>query len=236
MYNILIVNDSSVSERNIKELLQHIPRINVIGKVVDFDELIFHIHKEKIDILIVYINTNSDERLQNIQQIMDHDPNIKVVLVSNSKNFAIRAFEIGVYDYILEPIKKERIIKTFNRIFFDAYTDKVNSIKNMEDNIAILIQEKADTIHWRTKNTKNLFLYLIKHKEVAVKKDVLLEMFWPNTRKDKAVNSLYNSIFILRDIITKEFPGMEIKNVNDCYLLTINENVLMNKIIDLRRK
>lgn len=76
-------------------------------------------------------------------------------------------------------------------------------------------------LNWRTKYAKEIFAYLITHKKINVRKDVLIEMFWPEVSLKEAYHNLYTSIYFIRNTLKKSGIPISIKNNSDSYTMNM---------------
>ncbi|RTE03028.1 AfsR/SARP family transcriptional regulator [Paenibacillus whitsoniae] len=62
-------------------------------------------------------------------------------------------------------------------------------------------------LKWRTLKSKELFAYLLQHREVWLPKDVLLEEIWPTYELDKAMSHLHTAIYQVRRMLKETGLG-----------------------------
>src|SRR5699024_6519941 len=65
-------------------------------------------------------------------------------------------------------------------------------------------------IKWRTAKARELLIYLIQHYGETVRKDVLVELLWPDASVDKAYDNLYASIYYIRKLLSDLLIGLHI--------------------------
>ena len=53
-------------------------------------------------------------------------------------------------------------------------------------------------LNWRTRYAKEIFAYLIAHQEENVRKDVFIDMFWPEALLKDAYHNLYTHVYFIR--------------------------------------
>lgn len=68
------------------------------------------------DIVFISIGSKSTDGFYIGKKIRKKNSNIKVVYISDSKNYATEAFEAGAMDYLLCPVSKERLEITLLRM------------------------------------------------------------------------------------------------------------------------
>jgi DNA-binding SARP family transcriptional activator len=73
---------------------------------------------------------------------------------------------------------------------------------------------------WPSSKGKFVFKYLVTHRERPVAKEVLMELFWPDTHPDAARNNLNVAIYGLRQALRHARPSFShVLFEDDCYLL-----------------
>jgi len=73
---------------------------------------------------------------------------------------------------------------------------------------------------WSSLKARSIFKYLVTHRETAVVKDVLMDLFWPEADPGSARRNLHQAIYILRQTLRQgESDFCHVQFQNDCYLL-----------------
>ncbi|MCX6150465.1 MAG: LytTR family DNA-binding domain-containing protein [Ignavibacteriales bacterium] len=108
----LIVEDEPLAIENLMFYLKDYP-IEIIGAVSRIPEAIELIKKNKPDVVFLDINLSGENGFELLDKI---DTGFKTIFVTAYDEYAIRAFEVNALDYILKPLKKERVDKAVNRL------------------------------------------------------------------------------------------------------------------------
>jgi DNA-binding SARP family transcriptional activator len=73
---------------------------------------------------------------------------------------------------------------------------------------------------WKSSKGKAIFKYFVVHRKVPVAKEVLMDLFWPDSTPDAARNNLNVAIYGLRQTLRQTRPGLShISFQDDHYLL-----------------
>jgi DNA-binding SARP family transcriptional activator len=81
-------------------------------------------------------------------------------------------------------------------------------------------QDDRPITDWPSSKGKSVFKYLVAHRERPAAKEVLMELFWPNTHPDAARNNLNVAIYGLRQALRQARPLFShVLFQDDCYLL-----------------
>ncbi|MCZ7546845.1 MAG: winged helix-turn-helix domain-containing protein [Anaerolineae bacterium] len=73
---------------------------------------------------------------------------------------------------------------------------------------------------WQSRRGKSIFKYLVTHRERPTPKEVLMELFWPDSLPDAARNNLNVAIYGLRQTLRQDNPAFpHVLFQDDCYFL-----------------
>ncbi len=120
----LIVEDEQLAVDNLVFYLKEYP-IEIIGSASKISDAIKIIKRSKPEVVFLDINLSGENGFDLFDRI---DNSFKTIFVTAYDEYAIRAFEVNALDYILKPLRKERIDKAMNRLL-DGETKVVNHSK-----------------------------------------------------------------------------------------------------------
>lgn len=119
LYRALLVDDETAARRMLQTLLQpHAAFIKVVGEAKNGIEAVRMINTEKPDLVFLDIQMPGYSAFEVLQQV-DHQPNI--IFTTAYEEYALKAFETFSVDYLLKPIRQERMdaalekLKTFGK-------------------------------------------------------------------------------------------------------------------------
>ena len=135
----LIIEDEPLAIDNLKFYLKNYP-IEVIGAAHKIQEAVKFIKKEKPDVVFLDINLSGENGFDLFDRV---NINFKIIFVTAYDEYAVRAFEVNALDYILKPLKKERIAKTMERVFQTPSVDEQKRYYTMDDTIFLLTGTRA---------------------------------------------------------------------------------------------
>jgi two-component SAPR family response regulator len=84
---------------------------------------------------------------------------------------------------------------------------------------------KSEPFAWRTVRTKELFAYLVYKRNQPVRKDILLDLMWPDTEYKKAYTQLYTTIYQLRKSLESAGITIRLTNSGSDYYLDMGNNL-----------
>lgn len=104
---VLIVDDSALMRKALKEIIMTDPSLEVVGTARDGQDAIEKVHELKPDVITMDINMPIMDGLTSMQHILEDYPEIPVLMVSSlTEEGALTTFEaleLGAFDYIAKP-------------------------------------------------------------------------------------------------------------------------------------
>jgi len=121
MNTVMIVDDHKIIRLVLKKSLA----MNNYKVVDDLDDGTMVLLKYKIlkpDIVIMDLNMPRQDGLTTIKQIMDFDPEAKIIVCSavDIKDKVIQAIKLGARGYVLKPINTKELIATIQKVLSPA--------------------------------------------------------------------------------------------------------------------
>jgi two-component system LytT family response regulator len=135
----VIIEDEPLAIDNLVFYLKDYP-IEIIGAVQRIEEAVKIIKKEKPDVIFLDINLSGESGFDLLEKV---DVDFKIIFVTAYDEYAVRAFEVNARDYILKPLKKERIAKTVEKLLAETKTEDSQKLLSIEDSIFISTGTRA---------------------------------------------------------------------------------------------
>lgn len=114
MIRTLIVDDEPLGQRRVAQLLETEPDIEIVGLCANGLEAVTTIKQERPDLLFLDIQMpvmNGFDVLRAVQG----GPMPIVIFVTAYDQYALQAFEVHAFDYLLKPFDRERFYVTLAR-------------------------------------------------------------------------------------------------------------------------
>ncbi|GEM02239.1 Two-component response regulator, SAPR family, consists of REC, wHTH and BTAD domains [Halolactibacillus halophilus] len=189
----------------------------------------YHDLLKNIDVVFLDIEMPEIDGLALAEQLNEQYPHIHIVFVSAYKGYAIEAFELSALDYLLKPVKLDRLKKTINRI--EQQLPLNSSINNSNKHLLIQVLGPLEfilddnlitnTIQWRTSKSKEVFLFLLHHAGAVLSKSRIVETLWPDIDPDKGFANLYVNIYNVRKSLKQLKNFITITNVDNGYAIKL---------------
>lgn len=205
--NVMLVDDERLALVRLEKMLGEFHDCRVIGSFSKAELAIHHIGEAKPDAVFLDIHMPGLNGLRATERIRSVSPNTKIIYVTAYKEYAIEAFELDAIDYLMKPLRRERLSRTIQRLRERTVEHKLESAK--EEGLlyhclgAMQIRKpngELEFLKWRTTKAKELFAYLLYHRGKIISKDALLELLWPELDERKGLANLQTSINRIRSV------------------------------------
>lgn len=111
--NAIIIDDERLARTELKNLLNDFPEIEVVDEAANADEGIEKINKHHPDLIFLDIQMPGKTGFEMLEEL-DKVP--MVVFTTAYDEYALKAFEVNAFDYLLKPIEPQRLAETITHL------------------------------------------------------------------------------------------------------------------------
>ena len=225
--NILIVDDEIDTLNEIDFYVKQYEYFNSVTCTNPLQAL-EEAEKTKFDAALLDIEMPVMNGLELAERLCNILPEIKIVFITAYNSYATEAFDVNAIDYVLKPIRKERLTRAVDRIVSKSKNDtkqKVDQPKLFINTLGkFVVRIGEEVIKWNRKKSAELFAYLLENRDMPIHKEKLCDLLWPDLEPRKALVNLQSTIYSIRKIL-REYGSCEvnIKYIGDNYLLSIKD-------------
>jgi two-component system response regulator LytT len=133
---IVIVEDEKISNDELKYIVSKDNRFRVVGQAYDGISGLRLIENENPEVVFIDINIPGKSGIELAKEIKLILPDTILIFLTAYEAYAIKAFELKIYDYILKPYDEKRIIESLNCA--------LNTIINKNENDISCILDKLE--------------------------------------------------------------------------------------------
>ncbi|MFT6828955.1 MAG: two-component system LytT family response regulator [Roseivirga sp.] len=117
----LIIDDERLARKELTNLLQEYPEIDIVGEAVNAEDAIEKIEALKPDLLFLDIQMPGKTGFE-LLQMLDNVP--EVIFTTAYDEYALKAFDFNALDYLLKPIEPDRLKEAINKLLKRAQPDE----------------------------------------------------------------------------------------------------------------
>ena len=204
-----VVDDEMPARYELTSILHEIENVDVAAEFSTGKGFLEFLKKDSVDVVFMDIEMPVITGIQTVQameQMSDEILSIpRVVFSTGFAQFAIQAFDLAVFDYILKPYTKERIRKTISRVKQNMEEQESNKqigeIINSKNNFVLAIENK--------------FIVLNPEKEIVLIKTLQGKLQFYTTR------GILESRLLLKDVESR-LSRSGFLRTNKSFLVNIN--------------
>jgi two-component system LytT family response regulator len=111
--NALLVDDERLARRELRRLLASHPDVSVAGEAVNVDDAIARLADASIDVVFLDIQMPGGTGFDVLERV-ERVP--RVVFTTAYDEYAVRAFEVNAFDYLVKPIRPERLAAALDKL------------------------------------------------------------------------------------------------------------------------
>lgn len=230
---VILLDNEPLMLKRLKKALDCFHCFKAIDVYTSPRKALMGILKEKPDVVFLEIDIAILSGLEIAEIAKEKLPKIQIIFTSVYSQFAIQAFELDATDYLIKPIRKERLLKTIDRI--KQRCQKRLSVEEVSKqpyaevccfntiNFKWSNKKSYIKVKWRTKKTQELFAYLIHNHGKSLRKDILVDIIWPHVEWNQGISLLYTAIYQIRKMLNSIEFNIEIKSSENTYTLILHD-------------
>ena len=116
MMKAFIVEDEPLARDELKYLLKRSRQVEVVGEAEGIEDAMRDISHLKPDLVFLDIELAEGNGLQLAKQLAELDPAPSLIFATAYDEFALQAFELYAFDYLLKPYNENRIRQTLDKL------------------------------------------------------------------------------------------------------------------------
>ncbi|MCQ8184684.1 LytR/AlgR family response regulator transcription factor [Parvularcula maris] len=132
MRRVLVVDDESLARQRLSHLVGRVDGFVLCGEARNSEEALRLQQKEGADILLLDIEMPGGSGLNLAYRLSTEEAPPELVFVTAFAEYAVDAFERGAIDYVLKPVRLDRLSEALNR------ADKQLALRTAEERAARL--------------------------------------------------------------------------------------------------
>lgn len=133
----LVIDDEELARKRVLNLLEDVEAIEVIGECSNGRTAIERINSDKPDLIFLDINMKDMNGFEVLKKV-EISPKPIVIFVTAYDNYALKAFDVEAFDFLLKPFKDQRFFKTINKVL---ETTKTEANDNFEKRLVEFFHE-----------------------------------------------------------------------------------------------
>ena len=143
----LIVDDEPLAVERMQVICSKIDDLNVVGTASDGAQALRLIEALAPDLILLDMTMPEVDGLSVARELASHDERPAVVFVTAHDNYAVEAFDLDAVDYVLKPVKPERLERAIQRALSRRSDNERSQSKWLEE---LWIPHRSELIRLET--------------------------------------------------------------------------------------
>lgn len=199
MLRAILVDDEPIILNELRELLEN-QQLMIVGVYTDPLDALRELSETTPDCAFLDIEMPNMNGIELADQLVSAHPALEVIFVTAYNHYASEAFNVNAIDYLLKPIRPERLAKAIdklqrNRSAEQPYQPRACSIRCF-GSFEVLMDGKP--VKWGRSKSKEFLAYMLQYEGKWVSKYRLCEEQWFGYKPEQALAYLQTSVYRLR--------------------------------------
>lgn len=226
---IMLLDDDKASLIIMRNMISKIPEIELAGSFQSTSEAYQFIRNNQVDMAFVDINMPEENGLNFVKRVRLEVSDIIVTFLTAHKEYALEAFEVHAFDYIIKPITHLKLINSIQdakqRLVLQTVKDYISSKKLVVQCLGGIEARSANNERVQFTSTKSmeLFSYLLLKKGLFVSKWRIIEDVFTGMPPLNAETYLNTTIYKLRKSLEPFGMKSAIESADGCYKINMKD-------------
>jgi two-component SAPR family response regulator len=198
MIKVMLVDDDKLSMEILKKLLLDSQMVDIVGCFQKSGEALEFIKDNPIDAAFLDIEMPNMNGFELANIVSQKHIKCAIVFLTAHDQYAVEAFGINALDYLLKPVKKERLEETLDRIANQAPVAILSSEIKIECFGKFKIMAADTEIKFRTKKAEELLALLVDRKGKSISRSKIIDSLWADFEGDKALINFNTTLYYTR--------------------------------------
>ncbi len=166
---VLIVDDEAPARDEIRHLLNSIKSVNIVAEAKDSKEVFEILQTREIDLILLDIELPGRDGIEIARDIIKLNRELSIIFITAYNNFALNAFEVNAVDYLLKPVRFEKLKSAIDKI------ERLSGIRDNSNLNKIDIEKIVDSYMLTKQNSQCEYISVYNGDQIKpIKKESIL--------------------------------------------------------------
>lgn len=229
---VIIIDDEKAMHFIMNRMLAKVGNIEIVECFFETASAFSYLMNHEVDLVFVDISMPRENGMEFAQRLRDSGRQTKLVFITSHKEYALYAFDVYAFDYIVKPVDQDRLHKTIQRALAEISSEDLiqsklePASKKVEFNClgGIDIQgTQGERVKWKSSKSAELFGYLLIHKGRLVSRGRLIEDMYGSMPQKNAEIYLNTTVYQLRKALDAVGLKENMHSDSNHYALSLND-------------
>ena len=226
MLRAILVDDETVILKKIQAMVKDDGRVEVVGAYTDSQTAFLEAAETRPDCAFLDIEMPGLSGIELAERLTSLNPDLEVVFITAYNHYAAQAFEVNALDYLLKPIRPERLEKAVEKVLRrrDGKAEEVQSACTIRCFGCFEVLVGGQAVKWSRSKARELLAYMLQYDGKWLSKYRLCDELLEDHPPERALAYLQICMHALRRSLREAgCTQIQIQYANDKYVLTVME-------------
>jgi two-component system LytT family response regulator len=227
----MIIDDENGMHLIMKRMLAKVDEVEIVGSFLETKAAYSYLTNHDVDLIFMDINMPKESGLEFAGRLRENGRQMKIVFVTSHSEYSLHAFDVYAFDYIVKPVKQERLLHTIQRALSGMLSVTIpteqpsSSIRVMCNCLGGIELRNAQNVlvKWKTSKSAELFCYLLIHKGRLVSKAKIIEDIFGDMPPKNGGTYLNTTVYQLRKLLDNYGLKGSLYSDSSHYALDLNQ-------------
>jgi two-component system LytT family response regulator len=206
---VVIIDDEKGMHIIMKRMLDKVDEVEIVGSFQETSAAYSFLTNQDVDLIFMDINMPKESGLEFAVRLRESGRQMKIVFVTSHREYALPAFDVYAFDYIVKPVNQARLHHTVQRALSGMTSEKA-SVEYDSSAMRVVFNYLGGMeirngqnvlVKWKTSKSAELFGYLLLHKGRLVSRARIIEDMFGEMPLKNGETYLNTTVYQLRKLL-----------------------------------
>lgn len=229
---VIIIDDEKAMHFIMNRMLAKVGNIEIVECFFETASAFSYLMNHEVDLVFVDISMPRENGMEFAQRLRDSGRRTKLVFITSHKEYALYAFDVYAFDYIVKPVDQDRLHKTIQRALAEIRSEDLVQSKPEHASKEVVFNclggidiqsAQGERVKWKSSKSAELFGYLLIHKGRLVSRGRLIEDMFGDMPQKNAEMYLNTTVYQLRKALDTVGLKVNLHSDSNHYALSLND-------------
>lgn len=188
----IFIEESLKAAGTFEAMVQQIPEVHMIGSFQNDWSVLHFMEHNAVDLVVVEADAKKADGMFLAKYLRRQYPNVMVIVISDTADYAMEAFQIHAAAYLLKPYTKEEFAYAVNSACLLSKRKKKGVFVKTFGHFDVFVNNTP--IMFRSGKAKELLALLVDRQGGTVSTDQIICALWEERPNDEATQSLCSKV------------------------------------------
>jgi two-component SAPR family response regulator len=228
----IIVDDEQLLLNEFRKMLGLYSGIDVVGAYADPLEALREIEETRPDTAFLDIEMRGLNGIELAERLLNKLPELDIFFVTAYNHYATEAFDANAVDYLLKPVRPERLKRALERLDKKKPAIKRQDQQERQEGQPLRIRffgkfrvyAGDEALKYNRTKQRELLAYLLQNEGRWVDKYKICDDLWHDSYPEQALANLQTAVWAVRKVLKESgAASARIDFANNSYILSLKE-------------